>query len=424
MISLQNVERSSIPIVVSKHVEDAAALRSTRTHLVSAPHVKLIHLGRLDARLSAHLDGVTLAGNFGTQLAVAALESPGTGQVFVATVGAIQTGQPADLAKLFSLVEAVVEAQNGFASAFGWVSSETLKGKASALLNAAAPFHKRVGITACALHRVDPGGVLSATISSADAALRARSLRCAGEVGRRDQLPACTEYLNDEDPACAFWAAWSAVLFGDRGRGLESLRTLGRQPGPHQERALQMVLKILINQDTLSLLKALAPDLENRRMLIQATGIAGDPLYVPWLIKHMSAEKVMRLAGESFSFITGLDLAYLDLERKPPEGVELGPTDNPEDADVAMDADDSLPWPNQAKIQKWWDANKDRFQPGVRYFMGEPVNIDNCKRVLREGYQRQRIAAALYLSLLQPGTPLFPTSAPAWRQKRWLAKMG
>ena len=56
--------------------------------------------------------------------------------------------------------------------------------------------------------------------------------------------------------------------------------------------------------------------------------------------------------------------------------------------------------------------------------MGERVNIEHCKRMLREGYQRQRIAAALYLSLLQPGTPLFSTSAPAWRQQRWLAKLG
>ena len=45
-------------------------------------------------------------------------------------------------------------------------------------------------------------------------------------------------------------------------------------------------------------------------------------------------------------------------------------------------------------------------------------------RLLREGFQRQRIAAAEYLCLLQPGTPLFNTRAPAWRQKRWLAKMG
>jgi uncharacterized protein (TIGR02270 family) len=144
---------------------------------------------------------------------------------------------------------------------------------------------------------------------------------------------------------------------------------------------------------------------------------------VPWLIKQMEDPKLARLAGESFSFITALDLAYGDFEAPAPEGFEAGPTDNPEDENVEIDPDDGLPWPDPAKIQKWWDANKHRFQPGVRYFMGEPVNIENCKRVLRDGYQRQRRAAALYLSLLQPGTPLFNTSAPAWRQKRLLAKM-
>jgi uncharacterized protein (TIGR02270 family) len=138
----------------------------------------------------------------------------------------------------------------------------------------------------------------------------------------------------------------------------------------------------------------------------------------------MADDKLTRLAGESFSFITGLDLAYLDLERKPPEGVELGPTDNPEDEDVGMDPDDSLPWPDPEKIQKWWDGHYNDFEPGVRYFMGKPPTWEHCLDVLKNGYQRQRIAAAEYLCLLRPGTPLFNTSAPAWRQKRWLDKMG
>ena len=420
---MQSIARSPIPVVVSQHVEDAAALRSTRTHLVSAPHVKLLHLGRLDERLAAHLDGVSVAGDFGARLAAAALESPGTGQVFVATVGTIQSGQADGLDKLFSLIEAVPDARKGFTSAFGWVSKDTLKGTASALLNAAAPFRKLVGITACALHRVDPGAALNPAISSSDALVRARSLRCAGEVGRRDQLPACVEHLKDEDAVSAFWAAWSSTLLGDRSKSIGVLRGLTITPSSCRERAVQLALKLLALPEAHELLKSFSKDPANQRVLLQGAGIAGDPHYVPWLIKQMEDLKLTRLAGESFSFITGLDLAYLDLERKPPEGTELGPTDNPEDEDVAMDADDSLPWPDPVKIQKWWDANKHRFQPGVRYFMGEPVNIENCKRVLREGFQRQRIAAALYLSLLQPGTPLFPTSAPAWRQQRWLGKM-
>ena len=131
-----------------------------------------------------------------------------------------------------------------------------------------------------------------------------------------------------------------------------------------------------------------------------------------------------RLAGESFSFITGLDLADLDLETEPPKNFRSGPTDNPEDDNVAMDEDDGLPWPDPEKIQAWWDVNHLRFEPRVRYFMGERVSVEHCKQVLRKGFQRQRVAAAEYLCLLIPGTPLFPTSAPAWRQQRWLRQMG
>jgi hypothetical protein len=82
-----------------------------------------------------------------------------------------------------------------------------------------------------------------------------------------------------------------------------------------------------------------------------------------------------------------------------------------------------LPWPDIAKVERWWAANASRFQKGTRYFMGAPVTREHCIEVLKNGYQRQRILAAHYLCLLEPGTPLFNTSAPAWRQQRWLAKM-
>jgi uncharacterized protein (TIGR02270 family) len=417
------VAQALIPHVVSQHLEEAVGLRTTRTYLLSAPHVTLSQLGRWDERLASHLSGIVIAGEVGRKLADAALEMPGSGEVFVAAVGAIYAEDSTGLDNLFALAEAAPDAQEGLTSAFGWVSAQNLKGIGSALLRSTAPLRQRVGIIACALHRVDAGPALAIAISSTDAALRARSLRLAGETGRRDQLRACIDHLDDEDTACAFWAAWSAALSGDRGAAVKSLTSLCLTPGEHQMRALQLVLKILSNGDALSLLKTLARDPAHHRALLQGAGIAGDPYYIPWLINQMSDPKAARLAGESLSFITGLNVVHEGLERKPPENAELGPTESPEDEDVAMDPDDNLPWPHPDRIQKWWEANKARFENNVRYFMGEPVKIENCKRVLREGYQRQRIAAALHLALLQPGTTLFPTSAPAWRQKRWLAKM-
>ena len=130
-----------------------------------------------------------------------------------------------------------------------------------------------------------------------------------------------------------------------------------------------------------------------------------------------------RVAGEAFSTISGVHLGQVALDRPAPENFESGPNDDPDDPNVEMDPDDGLPWPDVEKIEKWWSANAHRFQKGVRYFIGAPVTWEHCIDVLKNGYQRQRILAAHYLCLLNPGTPLFNTSAPARRQQRLLAEM-
>lgn len=415
---------SAIPIipVVRQHAEESANLRNMRSVLVTAPHVKLHHLRRLDDRVAAHLDGLAVAGEFGWKLCEAALEDPGVGEVFAATVRAIEDKNLPGLDKLLALAEAVPGSQPGLISAFGWVSAQFLQGTTKHLLASSSAFQRQIGIAACAMHRVDPGAALDAAVADVDASLRARGLRVVGECGRNDLLAACVKALADEDAACRFWAACSATLLGERSQAIEVLKVMTLQAGPFRARALRLVLKLIGAPQSNELLKALGQDQANLRLLIQGAGIAGDPYYVPWLIKQMADPKLTRLAGESFSFITGLDLAYLDLERKPPENFESGPNDNPDDPDVSMDPDDSLPWPDPVKIQGWWDANNSRFTAGVRYFMGAPATREHCIQVLKDGYQRQRIAAAQYLCLLNPGTKLFPTSAPAWRQKRWLEK--
>jgi uncharacterized protein (TIGR02270 family) len=366
---------------------------------------------------------LAVAGKYGSGVCEAALESPGVGEVFAATVRAIEEKDQPRLDKLFALVNAVPEAQPGLISAFGWVSAPYLQGTGASLLASMELFRRQVGIAACVMHRVDPGAVLTQSLAHTEPQLRARALRAAGELGRRDLLAACGDALQDEDGACRFWGAWSAVLLGNRDKALEAMRAFLLLPNTYRQFALLM-LKPVAPPQANELLKVLARDPANMRLLVQGAGIAGDPYYIPWLIKQMEDLKLARLAGESFSFITGLDLAYLDLERNAPEGVEFGPNDNPEDENVTMDEDDNLPWPDPIKIQAWWENNKSRFTNGVRYFMGAPVTREQCLHVLKEGYQRQRIAAALYLCLLEPGTKLFPTSAPAWRQQRWLAKMG
>jgi len=412
-----------VPVVVWQHAEDAALLANTRAHLVRAPHVKLHHLRRLDDRLAAHLDGLAVAGDAAAVLTMAALERPGSGETFTAAVGAIELRDAGHLDKLLAIAEALPDIRSGLIGAFGWVSATTLRGITKPLLDAPNAFHRQVGLAACAMHQVDPGAVLVAALKDADAALRARALRVAGERGQVELLQACLNAMADDDVRCAFEAARAAVLLGDRVTAVTALHATCAEPGPWRGRALGLALRLQTPAAAHAALKALSQDQASVRQLIRAIGVVGDPHYVPWLVQQMHDLKLTRLAGESFSFITGLDLADLDLDRKPPENIELGPNDDPDDTNVAMDEDDSLPWPDPDKIAAWWQASGPRFSPGTRFFMGEPPAPAHCLAVLKTGFQRQRIAAAEYLCLMKPGTAMFNTAAPAWRQQRLLAQM-
>src|SRR4029077_11797659 len=98
--------------------------------------------------------------------------------------------------------------------------------------------------------------------------------------------------------------------------------------------------------------------------------------HIPWLIEQMNFLVLARVAGEAFTMITGIDLAYDDLEKNAPEGFEAGPTENPEDENVEMDPDEHLPWPDPALIQKWWTKHQTPFQKGTRYLVGKPMSIE------------------------------------------------
>lgn len=415
----------AIPVishVLTKHAEEAAFLWLLRDRAVRAPYYKLDHLARLDNRVEAHIDGLRVAGEAGWELLVEQLAHEEAGEVFAAAVLALEGRDAARIGRVLEVVERVPETVCGFVSALGWVDPPHLHGTVKEFLDADSAFLRRLGIAACAVHRVDPGAALGAAIDDADPALRGRALKAAGELGRADLLEVLRAHLREDgDEHCRFWAAWAAVLVGDRGRAVIALQRAAMRPSPQQFRAVGMAPRVLAADAARDWLKTLSEEPEQLRALITAVGVYGDPHFVPWLIRQMATPPVARLAGEAFAMITGVDLAYQDLEGEWPEGFHAGPTENPEDEDVAMDADEDLPWPNPELVLRWWEDNKARFAAGQRYLCGQPIAEAHCREVLRSGYQRQRIGAALELALMRPEAPLFEWRAPAFRQQQLLA---
>jgi uncharacterized protein (TIGR02270 family) len=409
--------------VVSIHAQEAASLYETRAVQIRLPQTGLSSLERLDNRLLAHFDGLAVAGEQGWRVLDTELENPSLGACFAVVVRALEQARVGFLDRIFALSDDASSAIDGLIAALGWVERRHLTGVVRDLLRHEDTLRRLAGMAACAMHRTDAGLDQGPWLSDPAPAVRARAFRMVGELGLKDQASRCVAAIGDDDAECRFWACWSAVLLGNRGPALQALQRMAADSNAHRARAFRLALRAMDLSSAHSMLQDIAREPAQLRWLVQGSGIAGDPAYVPWLIGHMAKPETARLAGEAFTLITGADLDALQLWRQRPEDFESGPTDNPDDQNVGLDPDEGLMWPDQPKVEKWWRASSSRFQKDVRYFMGAPVTCEHCIDVLKNGYQRQRILAAHSLCLLEPGTPLFNTSAPAWRQQRLLAKM-
>ncbi|KAK42444.1 hypothetical protein BG58_03530 [Caballeronia jiangsuensis] len=406
--------------MLEQHVEDAAALRRIRSRVVRAPHVRLADLARLDERIAAHLDGIAIAGREGARMGIQALERMGKGELFTAAIACIEWQSNPALLRLIALGQAVPGALPGLYSAFGWVSAARLAGVVSTLLACDDPAARFAGLEGCLQHRVDPKRHLDTAFVSEVPVLRALALRCAGDIGRIDQLDACRSCFNDTDASCRFHAARSALLLGDREAALDVIREISSTSSIFSDAALALEMNVLPAADSDRWLEQLAAKQVDARRLIHAIGFTGNTRYVQSLIGHMRDDRLARLAGESFSLITGADLVALQLVRPPSKATT---TDDGESLELADDEDDGAPWPDPDKIAAWWDANKARMPCDERHLVGGLLSEAQCFSVLQHGAQRQRAAAAMQLRLADPRSVLFNCAAPAWRQRRTLQAM-
>ena len=408
--------------VVMQHRDECSTVCLARQVAVGAPNYSPTQFADLDERLEAHLDGLRVAGVDGWVVADAALVNESPEDFFPATVLAIESDDDR-LDGVLNRARELPPVVPGIISAFGWVDPKQLAGRVKALLDSREPFRQMLGIAACAVHRRDPGLALTRAVESPSPGVRARALRTAGELGRVDLLPAVLAALADGKKEARYFAVRSGLLLGDRAATLDAMLAEAMKPGPRQLDALALSLRAMEPERAHEWLQQLPSSPDATRLRIIGAGIAGLVRDVPWLIDQMKTPLYARVAGEAFVFITGADVNLDQLEAMPPDGFEDGPTDDPADENVEVPEDIALPWLDVARVTGWWDKHRNQFEESMRHLLGQPVGREACLTVLRTGFQRQRRAAALQRSLFEPGTPLFNTSAPAWRQQRWLTEL-
>jgi uncharacterized protein (TIGR02270 family) len=405
--------------VVSKHAEEAAFLWTMRDRAVREPHYALNDVVALDQRVHSHLDGLVVAGEAGWKACKTNLHNLGPGEVFALGAMAFATGDRARMTTALHAGSSSPDAKAGLVSALGWLDYDDVSRWIARLLDATSPAHRSIGIAASAIHRKDPGTALNLAISDPEPALRARALRAIGELKRRDLLDHVRGHVKEENEACRFWAGWSLTLNGDRA-GLDVLLSSFELNSEFTFPALQLALRALSLDDSRRWISMLAKEPTQAQLAVMGTGIVGDPISIPWLIRRMENPDLAQLAGEAFTMITGVDLEYADLDQPAPSETDL--VDDSIEKVLDLNYESNLRWPSPALVAGWWDRNQSAFSTGIRYLSGKPITPQTAFEVLVGGKQRQRAAAALQLALLDRDRLLFEVRAPGHHQQRKLAE--
>lgn len=409
----------NIDSVVIQFVEEASFLWQLRERAVRRPDYLLDDIVRLDERIEANIDGLRVVADDGWSQTVSALEYGEAGEFFVAAVLAMEGRDDNRMETVLGVATESREAFRGLISALGWLSREPVDRWISDFaVDSRAPI-QAAALAGSTIRREASLAMIRNAMHQKRLLTHGRALRAVGEMKYRNLLPDIQSLLDSDREACRFWSAWSGSLMGDN-VGLKMLTGYASSKSKFALRAMWLVPRLLQPANAERWLRDLAQNQETRRNAIIGCGIAGDPVYVPKMIGIMSDPFYARVAGETISMITGLDIEHQEFDADWPEGFEAGPSEDPEDENVDLDEDEDLPWPDQALIQKWWDANGGQFQQGVRYLCGRPISDESCRRVLREGYQRQRIAAAYELALMNSDEPLFEWRAPGFKQQELL----
>ncbi len=426
--SPQEISSMVNEIVVRQHAENASFLWTQRDRAVTEPHYRLKDIAKLDERVEANIDGLRVAGEVGWMLCEEGLEQQGTGEVFAAAVLAFCENNQGRIEKIIEVSEAAPGLHRPVVSALGWLDAEQIKSHLAGLLASENPLKRQIGIAGYAVQRLDPGAFLAEAISDTDHGVRARALKTVGELGRVDLLTHVRRATAEEDVRVRFHALWSAVRLGDRTPDLlRKLQAVAESGEELAEEACALVVRCLPLEEAKHWRRQLRGGPQLLRLAVKGIGMIGDPGLVPELLVLMEQKETSRAAGESFSMITGVDLAYQDLDRDEPEELAkqdaANTTDQADDEPkipITTDSDADLPWPHPELVNKWWRQHQGDYRTGVRYLCGKEITSSDLTEVLKAGYQRQRAAAALEVALKDARLPLFEVRGRGQRQQKSL----
>src|SRR5262249_2926822 len=155
----------------------------------------------------------------------------------------ISAGNEARIRQVMELGASSATLSRGLVAGLGWLPFARIKPHIGVALAAELPAMRRLGIAACAIHGHYPGITLLRAILETGPLVKARALQAAGELGQGDSVHAAEDFLDSEDEAVRFAAAWSVSLRRGTSRAIEILKAMSDPESRFSEYAVQVAIR-------------------------------------------------------------------------------------------------------------------------------------------------------------------------------------
>jgi uncharacterized protein (TIGR02270 family) len=164
---------------------------------------------------------------------------------------------------------------------------------------------------------------------------------------------------------------------------------------------------------------------EFRRDALFAVGFSGTVVAADSCLTAMKSDILPKVAGESFCAITGLDLQkeQMVVPEPPLPDQPISFEDDDLDADLVPTADDGLPRPDVAAVERWWRENRQRFHAHERFVAGRPCSLGGLHERLANGPMRRRHGWAFEVAARTQGAYQIQTRALMTTQQAQLGRL-
>jgi uncharacterized protein (TIGR02270 family) len=412
-----------------EHLEEASFLYEQRRDvLLDDPELAWIDLAESDERLEAHLDGLVLGENLALAVCRQQAEEGDAGELHAAVCVFCRHERKDLLDEAIGGVDAddeerVLAVRDALAAELPGTWEHDL----IEWLGHDEAWHRRVAARVIGYRRLSALEPLLEALAEAAAGDVPELLWAIGRVGSRDARAPLWKYLIHEDGAVRYEAALALLRLGGR-RVVPRLATHPEVPGALRLLAISGAADHRVPMQEHLVAGGPTPD------GLLALGLLGAPESVEGLIYYLQDPALAEASALGLHVLTGAALteeAFVPEEMdedelfedeveayrrgelpKRPDGEPFGET-------VERLAQDAAVW------EAWWETHGARFQPGVRYRLGEPCSPRSLVRTIAAERVPRLVRQMAYEELVVRYTidAPFETGLPIREQHRVIADL-